>query len=259
MRLRRLPAALLTATLAVSALAGCGEREERAVTVDTGEAAASDETDSSQEEEAVASATAAPQPGDEAGSKLTKDQVKAALLTVEDLPSGWTTGDPDEDETGKDDEPEDKITPPACEAIMDAFDEGPDASASITRNFEKEGGLMFMSETIATFEEEVDEDRLQEVADVLSKCPEFTSTDTEGVATKMKVKPLSMANFGDSSLAVTIEGETQGFALTMNMLFIAVGHNYIALVHGGLGGADGAELEPIAQAAMTRLAATAKG
>lgn len=97
------------------------------------------------------------------------------------------------------------------------------------------------------------------MADALSKCPEFTSTDPEGVATKMKVKPLSMANFGDRSLAMAIEAESDGMNFGMNMLFIVIGHNTMALANVGLGGADGSQLEPVAQAAIQRLEATAKG
>lgn len=242
----RLTAGLLVLALAAGALAGCGGRDDRAITVESKKGG----TSSSQEPGGQDA------PGAAAGRELTEAQAKAALLAVEDMPSGWTLGEDDDDEGDSDDE----VTPPRCDDVLDALDdETAEPSVKEEINLNKGGafGTIF-SETISSFPEELDDDVLQKVADALSDCSSFSSVDKEGVKSDFKVAPLSMSNLGDASLAMNMTIDSEGFSVSMNLLMVQIGHNGITLLNGGLTGADGAELEELGKLAIQKLEQAAK-
>ncbi|GAB6984822.1 hypothetical protein [Nocardioides pyridinolyticus] len=225
------------------AVAGCGEdRPDRAVTVDP-KGSASSGTDASGEEEAAV-------PQSSAGDQLTEAQIDAALLTVGDLPSGWTKS-PEE----ADDDSEDTIEPARCQEVIDALDDSSsDAATEGEANFNRGGAFgTIMSETISSYADEVDADVVQHIADAFSDCPTFTSTDADGEVSKVTVSPMSFANLGDQTLAVAMSFESSMFTVQVNVAYVVIGHNVLALINGGVGGADGAELEKFAKLAVSKL------
>lgn len=227
----------------MSTAVGCGgDRPERAVTVDPKDPATSS-LEGSDAEEVEA-------PTSSSEERLTKAQIDAALLTVNDLPSGWAES-PEE----ADDDSEDTIEPARCQDVMDALDDDSgDAAAEGEANFNKGGAFgTIMSETISSYAEEVDADVVQEIADAFAECPSFTSTDAEGEVTEVTVSPMSFANLGDQTLAVAMSFESSLFTVTVNVAYVVIGHNVLALINGGVGGADGAELEKLAKLAVSKL------
>ncbi|WP_436698491.1 hypothetical protein [Nocardioides sp. BYT-33-1] len=241
---RRLAASILAITLATGAFAGCGGRDERAITVDGDKSsdAKAEKPEAQEEQEEPAAA---------AGRELTQAQAKAALLAVTDMPSGWTLGEEDDGEDDSDDE----VTPARCDKVMEALDDdSSEPSVEEEINLNKGGAFgTFLSETISSFPEEIDEDRLQQVADALSDCSSFSTVDEDGVKSDFKVAPLSMANLGDASLAIAMTVDSEGFSATMNVVMIQIGHNGITLLNGGLAGADGADLETFGKQAIQKL------
>src|SRR5680860_718332 len=122
-------------TLAVLAVfvfattAGCGARDDRAETIQTTDGSTAD---SKSEPKAKA-------PGDAAGAGLTQAQVDAALLTVADLPSGWTLGEAS-DEASDEDSDDDKIEPAKCSELINSMGaDEKDAAAEGERDFNKGG------------------------------------------------------------------------------------------------------------------------
>ena len=224
----------------------CGGRDDRAVTIKTGDGT-STQTNDNPEVEA---------PADPVADELTQKQVNAALLTVADLPSGWTLGEPSEDDSD-----DDKIAPAKCGELIDAMSaDEEDAVAQGERDFNKGGPFgTLMGVTISSYEDEVDSDKLTEIADVFGGCSSFKGTDKEGVVTEYKVAPLSLANIGDKSLALTMTVESEGFTIPINIYFVVVGHNVMTFYNGGIAGADGADLETIGKLAIKRLEETVKG
>ena len=233
----------------VAGTGACGGPDDRAVTVNTGDGTSTQTNDNPEVEP----------PDDPAGDELTQKQVNAALLTVPDLPSGWTLGEPSEDDS--DDSDDDKIAPAKCGELVDAMSaDKEEAAAEGERDFNKGGPFgTLMGVSISSYEDEVDSDKLTEIADVFGACSSFKGTDKEGVVTKYKVAPLSLANIGDKSLALTMTVESEGFTLPINIYFVVIGHNVMTFYNGGIAGADGADLETIGKLAIKRLEETVKG
>lgn len=194
-------------------------------------------------------------PQDAAGKQLTQKQVDAALLKVADLPSGWTLGEPSDD-----DDDDDEIKPAKCAKLVDSMDaDAEDAVAEGERNFNKGGAFgTLMGVSIASYDDEVDTGKLKQIADIFGECSSFKGTDKEGVVTHFTVAPLSLANVGDESLALTLTAKSQGFTFPINLYMVVIGHNALTFYNGGLTGADGSQLEKIGKKAIKRLEKVAK-
>jgi hypothetical protein len=183
---------------------------------------------------------------DGAGDTLTKKQAKAALLTVKDLPSGWSV------DKSADDSSEESTTEPArCAAIFDAVDKDkskPVAEAKV--NFSQ--GFVILEETVASYRDDVD-DAVKETAEALNKCPEFTSVEPDGSRAKLSMSGLSFPNLGDRTLATRIKGRTDGVDVLLDIVIIAVGHNIVMISAGGLTPVPGDDLEAVAKRAVAKL------
>lgn len=248
--MRRLIAVGGVLTVLMCAAVGCGdERQERAVTVDPKDTDSN--TDDSDEPDDAEGAGA---PVKRAGDQLTKAQIKDALLTVADLPAGWTATPAEEE-----DDSEDKVSPAKCQEVLDALDDkSTDAAAKGEANFNKGGPFgTIMSETISSYADAVDGDVVQDIADAFSTCPSFTSTDSDGEVSKVTVSPMSFANLGDQTLAVAMTFESSTFTVTANLAYVVIGHNVVAMINGGVAGADGAQLEKVTKKAIAKLEKTA--
>jgi hypothetical protein len=248
--MRRLSAIAILGVVTLG-LAACGEdRPDRAITVEPSETSTSNtvENADAQAEE--------PAPG--AGDRLSTKQAKDALIRVQDLPSGWAK-DPNEDDDEDDDDP---IEPASCDKLMSSLnDESKDGTrvAHATASFST-GGLFgtVLTEEISSFKEDAPVERLQDVADVLGKCPTFTSTDADGVKSRYTVSPMSMANLGDQTLAMRMDVKNDTISVQAALAYVVVGHNVVTFSAGGIAGVDGAQLEKIARTAIARLEKVAK-
>ena len=237
----RVSAVVLAGAL-VTGVGGCSaeQRPERADTITAPSAAAPSTT------AAVENAAA--------DTILTVEQAQAALLTVQDLPTGWTT-DPtaaEDDET----DPDDDIEPAECAAVFEAMEEGNEPAAKADGSYTAGGFGPLLQQTVTSFEEDTS-DRIQTVTDALNQCSTFTSTTADGVATTLTSSPLSFPNLGDRSLAVRLTGSSDDIEATFDVVYIAVGKNSITLLGGGLTPLPGAELEAVARKAVERLNAAA--
>ena len=243
---RLIGASAVVAVLSLVATGCGGDRAERAVTVDPQKSSST--PDSAEEAEVVEA------PEDPAGDQLSKAQIGRALLSVSDLPAGWTATPAEDDE-----ESEDTVSPPKCKDVLDALDEtSTDAAAEGEANFNKGGPFgTILSQTISSYADPVDSSRVQKIADAFSNCPTFKSTDSDGEVSEITVSPMSFANLGDQTLAFAMTLESSGFAVSVNVAYVVIGHNVGAMVNGGLAGADGAQLEKLAKQAITKLEKTA--
>ena len=99
----------------------------------------------------------------------------------------------------------------------------------------------------------MDADVVQDIADAFSECPSFTSTDSGGEVSKVTVSPMSFANLGDQTLAVAMTFESSTFTVSVNVAYVVIGHNVVAMINGGIAGADGAQLEKLTEQAIAKL------
>ncbi len=180
---------------------------------------------------------------------LTEKQVKRALLTVDDLPAGWSA---DAAPTDTSSDSDSTITPPQCGELFDSLANTQQPVAKATADFTAGGIGPLLSHTVSAFESEVAE-RLERITKVLAECPAFTSRDGKK-ATTFEAAALSFPNLGDRTLALRLNGATQGFDVVMDVIVIAAGGNGVSLVAGGLTPVPGATLQEIAKTAMTKLA-----
>lgn len=242
--MRWMLAAMVAAIVATTG--ACGGRDDRAVTISEGDDNGADARGKAEVEA----------PADPVGEELTQQEVDAALLTVADLPSGWTLGEPSEEDSD-----DDKISPAKCGELVDSMSaDEKDAVAEGERNFNKGGPFgTILGASISSYEDEVDSDKLTEIADVFGECSSFKGTDREGAVTEYSVAPLSLANIGDKSLALTMTAKSDGFSIPINLYLVVIGHNVLTFYNGGVAGADGADLETFGKLAIKRLEETVKG
>lgn len=245
---------ILTATvvaLVAVGLSSCGDdRPDRAITVDPSHAGENNGPLGQNSEDETGDA--ADEPPEAAGAQLTDAQAKAAVLTIQDMPSGWSQQPNDDDDS---DDEGSTYEPAECQEVIDALDEDdedPVAEAEVTFNNGGPFGTTF-NETVSSYAEEGDAEAAQKVADAFSKCPKFTETAKDGTVSTYTVSPMSFPNLGDQTLAFAMTVESEGFTVNLNAVWIGIGHNAIALFNGGVTGASGADLEQFAHKAIARL------
>ncbi len=238
-RLLAVPALVL-----LGAVAACGSAPERAVTVGNASPAAP-----------AAETTAAPKPKG-AGDELSAKQVKAALLAVGDMPTGWAAAESEPDE-----EDNSAVEPASCQKLFDQMDstkQGVKAKHKGKASFEQGGmlGVQF-EEEVASFPDDGQGDKVQDVAQALTKCPKLVIVDGAD-RTPMTMTGLSFPNLGDQTLAFRATAKTEGIEVVLDVVFVAVGHNIVSFTAAGLQPMSGADLETVARAGMSKVAAAAK-
>lgn len=196
------------------------------------------------------SSAAPAEPEGDGDKTLTEAELSAALLTVADLPTGYTAVPPTEDDdsetTGGDDECSAKF-----KELSDA--EGTEA-ASAEASFEGGGLGTILEESLESYEDEDQlKQRFDDVVSVLSECPTFSSTE-DGETTDFTLGALSFPKLGDDTVALAITGKTPDFEVKLNIVVVRLGRNVMSVSQGGLT-ADAAALEQAARAGLDKLAA----
>lgn len=231
---------LMTAAFVIAALmltTGCGQaRPDRADTIEQPTKDADDASTASY-------------------SSLTKTQARAALLTVQDLPTGWSVDNSDDSESNS----SDTITPRKCDALLRTLK---DASAGrvvakAEARFTAGGFGPFLSHAVSSYESSM-ASQVQKTTKALSECSNFTSTDDKGVKTKYEASALSFPNLGDRTLALRLSGSTEGIDVVFDVVMVAIGYNTVSLIVGGLTSMKGSELEDLAKKAIAKLDKVAK-
>jgi hypothetical protein len=233
----RLAAALIPLFLVTAACGGGEEGGDRARTIDAPPSAAPAE------------------PEGDGDKTLSQAQLQAALLTVQDLPTGYTLDTAASDE----DEDEDEDLNPAsddCAARFEALDESnvePAAEAAV--DFEGGFGVVLQQE-LSSYEDEKDlSEAFEEFATLASDCPSFKDTDADtGETTEFTLGSLSFPKLGDDTLAFAVSIKTPDFEGKLNLVIVQLGRNIMYIGQGGLS-ADAAVLEQAARTGLQKLAA----
>jgi hypothetical protein len=234
--------------LGLIGLAGCspdgGGDGERAVPLD-GDAASGEATSEETDEAELASHQ----------QELTTEQAEQALLTVQELPTGWAAGHrPRHEPSGQD-----VVEPARCEDLLGSLegsnDEEPVAEAQAHFTNGGPSGVQLV-ESIDSYAEPVAED-IAATAGALEECSEFTTVNAKGVRTRFEVAEMSFPNVGDETLALQVVMEQEGLQLNTSVVIVAVGHNTVSLVGGGFIDVPARELEQIAHRAVAKLEETA--
>ncbi|GAA4927777.1 hypothetical protein [Actinoplanes utahensis] len=225
---------MTTAVLTIAALAGCGaDGEDRAGTVGqpTGAGTVGQST-----------GAAPAQPG--AGS-YSADQVKAALLTVADLPTGWSA------------EPDDGSAP---EDASENYAECPEFAAVVKKaagveqldaDFKSPAGTS-LDETIMTLNESGARDLVAGYAKGVAACPKLTTKTDGGTTFDMYMTALSFPKLADETVAHRVTAEVSGTTVNLDMVLVRRGGVVITLVQTATGVIDTAVTEDVARRALTK-------
>jgi hypothetical protein len=173
-------------------LGGCGGDDDgRARTVDLPAPETPDEEPDEAEDEPQ------PDPGD--------FDVAAALLTLSDMPTGWTQ-DPEQD---ADDEDATLCDVEPLEEVQAVDDASADFSAG---DF---GPLL--SHMVGVYEDQDAEAAMDSFMDALEGCTEWTDETEDGPVT-FRPTPLAFPSFGDDTVAVRIRAESELFDMTLDVV-----------------------------------------
>lgn len=207
--------ALALATTVLVLTSACGG--------DTTETPAAQETPTTQNETPSPSATAAPEPE---YVTLPKPKLESALLTIQDLPVGYSQDPPSEAGTKTFCD----YKPPFTEKVY------------VTRAFTKGGGMSaeLLRVGLRQFESA---DQSRAAFDALTKTLNTCRTEMYD-GTKMEYAPMSAPKVGDESIGVRITAD--GTALMQN--FALVGPTIVATGGGGLMQADAEEIARLLEA-----------
>ncbi len=225
-------------------LGACGSPPQRAATVGVDTPAA----------KAAEATKEAPKPKG-AGDKLDAKKVKAAVLAVGDMPTGWAAGEvsPDEEDTST-------VEPASCQKLFDEMSNAGDAAKAKYKakaSFTQGGmlGVQFDNE-VASFEADHQGDKIEGLAQVLTKCAKLTVVDGTD-RTPMTMTGLSFPNLGDQTLAFRANAKSGGIEIVVDIVFVAVGHNIVSFTAAGLQPLAGPEMEKIARAGLAKVATAA--
>ena len=178
---------------------------------------------------------------------LTAEQAQAALLTVDDLPTGWTV----EASGPAVEEPATTTEPPACAALFEGLDAVPPvAEAEATFSAGPLGPVI--EQAVAGYDTPA-APLVEAAASAFDQCSQLTSIDAAGQRTELTAAPLSFPELGDATLALRLVGEVEGLAVTADAVYVAVGDDAVYLVSAGLVPLPGPELEALVGHAVTRL------
>lgn len=196
--------------------------------------------------------------GDEADGAL-----KAKLLAVSDLPSGFTLESSDEsDPTESTDEEDDEFCPELSELDKDYPGER-EAEASFQRasgETEAEAKVVTLNEQIGRFgDEDEADDAFAAFAAGFPKCKSFTETDDDGSTTTGSFEKIDFAKVGDDTYGTTLKlkqtSEGQSFELDGYFVALREGRHIIILMTVGLGDElTKAQVEGIAKKAAAKVA-----
>lgn len=198
--------------------------------------------------------SAAPPAAKGGGDKtLTEAQLKDALLTVTDLPTGYKVDpDPSEDDdetTGENAECSKKFK------SLDDDDTDGTKVAEMEANFEGPQLGSVLQQSLASYKNEDGlSEQFDKVASVLSECPRFSTVDKAGEKTDFTIGALSFPKLGDNTLALGINIKTPDISATANIVVVRVGRNLMMVTQGGLT-ADVALLEQASRKGLDKLAA----
>ena len=189
---------------------------------------------------------------------LTSEEIKKVLLTLEDLPSGYSE---DPELTSEDEEDSDEVTSGSqpCKDLMAALDaeeeEKPHGEGEI--GFKESDFGPFVMEAVASFEGDKLKKTMQTFQDAFTECRKFTTTDSEGVDTNFTAAPMSFPKLGDESVAVRLTAKEDSdfdFEIDFDLVAVRTDQNVVLMASLGFGKSmSGEDFEKLVRTAVQRV------
>jgi len=196
------------------------------------------------------------------GQALSAAQLKAALLTAAETPAkGWTLKKPSPSPSPTPSS-SDVIAPAKCQEFITAMGgRSVNKTAKATARVEMPAGTTFaanvISEQIDSYDTTPDSTMLSSRNDLYDACKTFTSTDAKGITSTFQILPLAMANHGDQSVALRMQGQVSIFTVVVDLVWVRIGNNTVQVSQVGLGGIDPKLTPKVVAAAVAKLSRVA--
>jgi hypothetical protein len=189
-------------------------------------------------------ATAAHQTGKGPAKQLSDGQLRAALLTVQDMPTGFTVDtDTSKDSAG---------TLQGCEQL-DGLNQNAGTGLDIEAKFTKGGFGPFVSETLGQKDEKEAKAAVDKFADALSSCKTAKSTGTDGKVTEFHLSPLSFPKLGDDTFALRMSADAEGLTIGIDVIVVRRAGVMLVVLNAGVGSPDSAITETVARKALAKV------
>ena len=172
---------------------------------------------------------------------LTDTDATGAVLTLEDLPDGWSARPPQADRAG---------------GFCTEFDLAQQVAPTGRARAQFEGGSGYLNQVVAVYNAPADARRRMEIVRTgVDRCRRHTG---EGLS--LELAPASFPKLGDDTVAVKGTAQAAALPASVDLLFIRAGRAVTVLVHlasESLGGPglDARGLEQVARRAEAKLAA----
>jgi hypothetical protein len=174
----------------------------------------------------------------------------AALLALEDLPTGYSVEPDDDDE---------EETPTGCQQLR-ALDEAngePLAKAEVTFAAGQFGP--FINHQVSVLTEGTAEGQFEEFRSAINQpsCQEFTDETEDGQTATYTLRPLSAPALGDQTVALRMTGDEPAFNITYDFVAERIGDtvSFLGVASVPVLGGGPPSLEPLARRADEKLQA----
>jgi hypothetical protein len=176
---------------------------------------------------------------------LTDENLALGLITLEDLPSGWTGGLSEE-------QTEDGDT---YQFICTELERR--ASQRAAAEFEQGQLGPFLNHYVALYPRGLAERALADMVGAVELCAEWTQTTDDGTVYKWEISPMAFPTLGDETLAIRVS--TADIPLLglfqLDQVYVRYGDVIFGITYGeiGLEGVDSEQTEFFVQLAMEKL------
>jgi len=182
-------------------------------------------------------------PTDQPKERVSSEQLRSALILLEDLPAGWTVIPPepqkkDEDFCGFEKQ---KVHQPVAEA---------------NASFQQSESDSFLGHILESYDGNEAEDVADQFLAVSRSCSGWTATDDQdGHQTKWQLTKLSFPNVGDQTVAVRLTSATRIGAVELDFALVRRGQTISTISYAttGLQGIDSARTEEFVRLADQKL------
>jgi hypothetical protein len=173
---------------------------------------------------------------------VTAAALNAALLTLQEMPSGWTTEPPSSDDDDS-------------ERICNIPPSRPRRLARAEVNFTKSDLGPFFNELINAYERGAAKPLFDDAVQILQTCREW-KTMLDGAPVTVKVSPLSFPRVGEQSYAYRATFDSASFPFQVDAVYVRAGDIILVFAHiaVGAGGPDSALTESLVKAAYDKVA-----
>ena len=189
---------------------------------------------------------------------LTEAQIKKALLTVKDLPDGWSFSSEYGDGGGAN--LRTTSSDPGCAkltAALSSDDEEDTSAGEADVTFSKGQYGPFLTQTVRSKGGDDAVGSIKSLRSALKGCDYYTVTDPDqGVATNYTVSDLPFPALGDDTVAMTLRASSQGQSFDIPMAIVRVDQSLVMLASFLIGkGMSAKDFEAVARKAVKKVKA----